>query len=812
MKQKTGIIRANIPCRLFIILLFLVNFIRIHSQPVEYYLQLPDSSGMWDIKADFGAAGDGITDDTKSFIEAFRGDSLSYYFGENEGGYRAVYIPPGTYLVNKPLFIGDKKKVILGAGRDSVIIRLTPNSPGFDDPGNPKIFIDALAKQFPAQNFFMHIKHLTIEIGAGNPGAIGLSFHTNNTGSLFDVTIRSIDPDKAGYCGLQLKSWPGPGLIKYVTIDGFDYGIKVTDDQYSMTFEYINIKNVNNTAFENISNTCSVRKLFIENAPKGVVNKGTQGMMSLIDSEIQGSGENAVQCTSNGLMIIRNLKTQGFNYAIITDNDTVTGPDIIEWHSHNKGSAFPSRDYSLRLPIEETPELPYPESNDSFIVLKDLNGDKDITSEFQAAIDSGYETIFIPPGWGKDGQSSESWVTSNTVYIRNNVRLIAGLGNAMIMDQPGADKPSFRIEDGTPDTIMFWNFYSNYGGPWSYRFEQASKRTLVLNCGSGSYRNVTDSAILFVEDWVGDPWVITNMTAWIRDLNTETYDFIHVTNDNSTVWTLGHKTEKDQTIYETKNGGKTELLGGLFYKNKEKVAHPMLVVTNADATFSYRAKGVQYLFHLEETRDDSTRKFVGSKTYDWRMALLSASKGNVPEEPANLIANGVSDSEIELSWTDNSETEEGFIIWRSDDGTEFYVIDTLSADIVTYSDTGLLPSKTYYYQLASFASDGNSLNLFTPVAEGTTKPLGIKDVFLSEGLLLYPVPAQEKLNLLVEEPASGGSLVRIYDLTGSTKMELKLSLHSGKNQIDIKELQPGIYLLDLETPYRKYIGQFQVLK
>src|SRR4030042_1030748 len=124
MKENPGITSMKIIWRLFVILSFLVNFIRIHAQSVDYYLQLPDSSGMWDIKADFGAAGDGITDDTKAFIEAFRGDSISYYSGENEGGYRAVYIPSGIYLINQALVIGDKKKVILGAGRDSVIIKL----------------------------------------------------------------------------------------------------------------------------------------------------------------------------------------------------------------------------------------------------------------------------------------------------------------------------------------------------------------------------------------------------------------------------------------------------------------------------------------------------------------------------------------------------------------------------------------------------------------------------------------------------------------------------------------------------------------
>lgn len=806
MKEKIGISGIKMTWRFFIMLLFLVNSIRIHSQPIEYYLKLPHNSGMWDVKTDFGAVGDGITDDTKAFIEAFRGDSLSYYFGENEGGYRALYIPPGTYLVNKSLVIGDKKKVILGAGKDSVVIKLAPNSPGFDDPNNPKMFIDALAKQFQAQNFWIFIKHLTIEISEGNPGAIGLSFHTNNTGGVYDVEIRSTDPGKAGYCGLQLKAWPGPGIIKHVTIDGFDYGVKVMDDQYSMTFEYLTIVNSRNTAFENIANTCSIRKLFVGNSPRGVINKGSQSMISLIESEIHGSGTNAVQCTSNGLMIIRNLITDGFDYAVVSDNDTIIGPDVMEWHSHPKGSPWPARGYSLNLPVEETPEIPYENDTSKYIVVGAFSGN--FAEAMQSAIDSGYETIYLCPAWGKSGFAS-SYPFSKTIIIRNNVKRIMGLGNAIIT--PGiAGGPAFRVEDGNSDTIIFENIYENYGSSSTFTYEQASRRTLVLQNGSGSYHNIVDSCVVFIENIVGSPIQCTNMKAWIRDLNTESYDHIHVVNDNSKIWTLGHKTEKDQTIYETKNGGKTELLGGLFYKNNEHVPHPMLVVLDADATFSYRAKGVQYLFHLEETRDDSTRKFVGSRTYDWRMALLSASRGNVPEEPDGFIATGISDSKIDLTWNDNSENEEGFIIWRSADGSVFNIVDTIAPDIVTFLDTGLLSSKKYFYQIASFSSDGNSRNLFTPVVEGITRPVAIQDPDLTEGIIIYPVPAKEILALIVNNNFSGPSIIRIYDLIGSLIKELPVQLYPGQNQIDITNIKTGIYILKLESLCGNFIKKIQI--
>lgn len=784
--------------------LLISNFLNtnlIHAQGFNYYLDLPENSGMWNMKTDFGAVGDGITDDTKALLEAFRGDSVSYSTGEQEGGYRAVYIPPGIYLVNKPLPIGDKKKVILGAGKDSVIIRLVPNTEGFQDPENPGIFIDALAGQYQAQNFWIFIKHLTIEIGEGNPGAIALSFHTNNTGGVYDVDIRSADPGKAGYCGMQLKSWPGPGIIKHVTIDGFDYGIRVSDDQYSMTFEDVVIRNSKITAFYNYWNTCSIRKLNISNVTSGLVTIGPQSMVSLIDSEIEGNGETAVQCLDNGLMLVRNLTASGFNSAITSETDTVAGPIAMEWHSHPAGSVFPSRNFSLNLPVEETPEFPYENDSTRYAVITYQSGD--FASAMQAAIDSGMEAIYLAPAWGKP-EFQSAFPFSKTIIIRNNVKRIMGLGNTIITPNI-TGKPAFRIEDGSADTVIFQNIYTNYGVSYSYLYEHASKRTLVLQNGAGSYHNVVDSCVLFVEDMVGSPFIMTNMTAWIRDLNTESYDHIHVENNNSKVWTLGHKTEKDQTIYKTTNGGKTEVLGGLFYKNNEHAVHPMLIVDGGEGTFSYREKGLPYLVHMEETREGELRYFVSTWTYSSRMALLSASQGNVPDEPLNITATALSSDKVEITWSDSSDNEEGFIVLRSKDGVTFITVDSLPAGQESYIDTGLTASTKYYYYVVSYASDGNSLHKYNAPVEVITSGLNIEQQNIRSGIEIYPVPANDKISIQVSNDYNLKGTVKIYSISGILMKEINPGNSRGiQISLDVTSIANGIYIIELSNGVRLY--------
>jgi hypothetical protein len=91
-----------------------------------------------------------------------------------------------------------------------------------------------------------------------------------------------------------------------------------------------------------------------------------------------------------------------------------------------------------------------------------------------------------------------------------------------------------------------------------------------------------------------------------------------------------------------------------------------------------------------------------------------------PAAPSGLAASTVSSSQINLSWTDNSNNENGFKIERSTDGTTFVQIAELASNATSHAVTGLSPSTTYFFRVASFNDAGNSQ--FSNTANATTSP------------------------------------------------------------------------------------------
>lgn len=78
--------------------------------------------------------------------------------------------------------------------------------------------------------------------------------------------------------------------------------------------------------------------------------------------------------------------------------------------------------------------------------------------------------------------------------------------------------------------------------------------------------------------------------------------------------------------------------------------------------------------------------------------------------PSSLGATNVSGSQNNLSWTDNSSNEDGFKIESSLNNQfgPFSQIATTSANVVSYSNTGLTADQTYYYRIRAFNAGGNS--------------------------------------------------------------------------------------------------------
>jgi fibronectin type 3 domain-containing protein len=92
--------------------------------------------------------------------------------------------------------------------------------------------------------------------------------------------------------------------------------------------------------------------------------------------------------------------------------------------------------------------------------------------------------------------------------------------------------------------------------------------------------------------------------------------------------------------------------------------------------------------------------------------------GSIPADPSNLTAAAVSCNQIDLGWTDNSGNETSFEIERSPNGTDFSPLDTVGADVTTYSDTTVAESTTYWYRVRASNSFGDSG--YTNTASDTT--------------------------------------------------------------------------------------------
>ncbi|MEM7391395.1 MAG: fibronectin type III domain-containing protein, partial [Verrucomicrobiota bacterium] len=90
---------------------------------------------------------------------------------------------------------------------------------------------------------------------------------------------------------------------------------------------------------------------------------------------------------------------------------------------------------------------------------------------------------------------------------------------------------------------------------------------------------------------------------------------------------------------------------------------------------------------------------------------------NRPAMPAPLAAVPVSEAEVLLEWTDNSDNELGFRVERSTDGVNWTERAVLPAGVTDYSDNGLFADTTYYYRVSAYnsagVSDFSNLNLTT---------------------------------------------------------------------------------------------------
>jgi hypothetical protein len=98
--------------------------------------------------------------------------------------------------------------------------------------------------------------------------------------------------------------------------------------------------------------------------------------------------------------------------------------------------------------------------------------------------------------------------------------------------------------------------------------------------------------------------------------------------------------------------------------------------------------------------------------------------------PSELSATPLSQTRIDLSWTDNGDGEEGFQIERSSDGTSGWVqIGAVGANVTTYADTDLSCGTPHHYRVRAYNSETHSA--FSNLADATTDACAVSVIVTS---------------------------------------------------------------------------------
>ncbi len=103
-----------------------------------------------------------------------------------------------------------------------------------------------------------------------------------------------------------------------------------------------------------------------------------------------------------------------------------------------------------------------------------------------------------------------------------------------------------------------------------------------------------------------------------------------------------------------------------------------------------------------------------------KSAYVSIADASGVAAPSGLTAIAISAGQVDLSWTDNSGNEDGFVIERSDDlgATWNLVVDTGAPNVTAFSDLSVSPVSTYQYRV--YAYNLGAFSLLSNVAQVTT--------------------------------------------------------------------------------------------
>ena len=141
-----------------------------------------------------------------------------------------------------------------------------------------------------------------------------------------------------------------------------------------------------------------------------------------------------------------------------------------------------------------------------------------------------------------------------------------------------------------------------------------------------------------------------------------------------------------------------------------------------------------------------------------------------PAAPGNLTATAMSITQVDLSWEDNSDNEDGFKIERKTESEDYVHLQTVEVNVTTFSDLTATGGTAYTYRVMSFNATGgdsdwsNEQQVITPTSTSppTTPGTTTATAFSSTQINLeWSATSNNQAGFKIERKTSGGDFLEI---------------------------------------------------
>jgi hypothetical protein len=168
-----------------------------------------------------------------------------------------------------------------------------------------------------------------------------------------------------------------------------------------------------------------------------------------------------------------------------------------------------------------------------------------------------------------------------------------------------------------------------------------------------------------------------------------------------------------------------------------------------------------------------------------------------PNAPYGLRVN-VNGNSVALRWYDDSSREENYIIEKSTDSeNNFIVVATLGRNVVNYVDQNVLAGKTYYYRAKAINPRGESS--YSNIEKVSIAPSATVLDLNTIGINIYPNPTIDFVKIKNPVEINGiETTVRVFDKNNREVFRKAYKLNSDNDlEIELPQNQSGMFTVQI---------------